>query len=125
VSDNKRRDELAEKHERSHDFSESEQADEIDEACTNSYKCGYDAGRADAWKYDERVIKLREGYEEREAEIKRLREALEFYGAFENWLEIDGTDGCREQIAGDSFVHANGFSVGGKRAREALKGRGT
>jgi len=50
----------------------------------------------------------------------KLRAALEFYADANNWLEIEGTDGCREQIRNDSFKHANGYSLGGKIAREAL-----
>lgn len=41
----------------------------------------------------------------------------EFYGDGNNWIEIDGTDGCLEQIKNDSYKHDNGYSLGGKRAR--------
>lgn len=67
------------------------------------------------------------GYAHAEAEIRRLREALEFYADQKNWYdprEIDGS--YKNGVWGDSeniLINILGKyeTVGGKRARAALK----
>lgn len=52
--------------------------------------------------------------------IEKLEKAIAYYADSNNWLTIDGPGDIREQISDDSKTHSNNFSLGGRRAREAI-----
>lgn len=76
---------------------------------------------------------LQSKLEKAEAEIKRLRNALEFYASKENWTITEDYNGYVVEgfIVEDDIEYPpkipntwNGYGWGGKRARQALKGEG-
>ena len=69
----------------------------------------------------ERAIASQDSSDKKDAEILRLREALEFYADKWKWLLGPSLDSARTIEAEDcSFVAGYAAFTGGKRAREAL-----
>jgi hypothetical protein len=87
---------------------------------TNWENKGYQEAVHYNWLDDE-IRKVEHHNFNLQAENKKLREALEFYGNEKNYWKRRSNSNTFTQIIKDITIHPDGSAYGGRRAREALK----